>query len=167
MPNAQLDVNRLYFLGYRVIRNAMKNPRLVKLIGSDSWNLHCDALIISKIEKIADRQKRIARYLTTSSLERQALASLEEVYNTVNDSYVEVMTSYYNNDKMSSINIEVKNKERTSLFDKFLEDYTKQYSLQKNKNFVSNIVAVAKVVENLKATSVEIRNIARIVLCNE
>ena len=165
--NRDVDVNRLYFLGYRVIKNAMKNPRIAKSLGFEPWQLHSDSLMIVRLEKIADRQKRIARYLCTANLERLTLAELDKVHTTISEAYNEVMKAYYSQDKQIAFQIETTNKDRTDSCDRFLERYTLVHGSSKNKTANSNLVAVAKIIENLKATSVEIRNIARTVLCYE
>ena len=41
------------------------------------------------------------------------------------------------------------------------------YANSKTKTNISNLVAIAKIIENLKATTAEVRNIARTVLCYE
>lgn len=162
-----VDVNRLYFLGHRVIKNAMKNPRIAKSLQTEPWQLHSDKLIILRLEKIADRQKRIARYICTTNLDRATLAELEKIHTDISEAYNDVMKSYYNQDKQISYQIEVTNKDRTAACDKLLEKYTNTYANAKGKTTNSNLVAVAKIIENLKATAVEIRNIARTVLCYE
>ena len=165
--NRDFDVNRLYFLGYRVLKNAMKNPRIAKSLGIDSWQLHSDIITILRLEKIADRQKRIARYLSTANFERATLAELDKIHTDISEAYNEVMKSYYNQDKKAAIGIEVTNKDRTAVCDKFLERYTNMHASTKSKTANSNLVAIAKIVENLKATAVEVRNTARTVLCYE
>ena len=161
------DVNRLYFLGYRVIKNAIKNPRIAKSLGIGAWQLHSDNLLIARIEEIADRQKRIARYICTSSLGRDTLVELDRVYTDVSEAYNEVMKSFYNQDKQIAIKIETTNKDRTAACDRLLEKYTDAHANAKSKASNANLVAVAKIVENLKATAVELRNMARTVLCYE
>lgn len=162
-----IDVNRLYFLGYRVIKNAMKNPRIAKSLGIEPWQLHSDASIIIRLEKIADSQKRIARYLCNANFDRQSLNELEKIHTEISAAYNDVMKSYYNEDKQIAFQIEVTNKERTSKCDKLLAEYTQHYSHSKSKTGNLNLVMFAKIIENLKATSIEIRNIARTVLCCE
>lgn len=161
------DVNRLYFLGYKVIKNAIKNPRIAKALESDAWQLHSDSFVISRVEKTADRQKRIARYLCTSNLDRAALAEIDKIHTDISNAYNEVMKSYYNQDRQTAYNIEVSNKEKTDACNKFLERYASMYASSKSKSANENLVAVAKIIENLKATATEIRNIARTVLCYE
>ena len=165
--NRDFDINRLYFLGYRVIKNAIVNPRIAKSLGIEPWQLHSDELMILSLEKIADRQKRIARYLCAASLDRATLAELDKIHIDIAESYNNVMKSYYNKDKQISFQIEVTNKDRTAACNKFLEKYTNTHASLKNKAANSNLVAVAKIIENLKATAVEVRNVARTVICYE
>ena len=161
------DVNRLYYLGYRVIKNAMKNPRVAKSLGMEPWQLHSDTLIILRLEKIADRQKRIARYLCSAQLERETLDELDKIHTDISEAYNNVMKSYYNQDKQIAFQIEVTHKDRAMSCNKFLESYTHSHTNLKSKSASSNLAAAAKIIENLKATAAEIRNIARTVICYE
>lgn len=165
--NRDIDVNRLYFLGYRVIKNAIKNPRIAKSLGIETWQLHSDSLMILSLEKIADRQKRIVRYLCTANLDRATLADIDKAHTDISEAYNSVMKLYYNRDKQAAFQVEVTNKERASSCDKILERYTHAYGVPKSKNVKSNLVAVAKIIENLKATAAEIRLIARNAMCYE
>jgi len=165
--NRDVDVNRLYFLGYRVIKNAMKNPRIAKSLGTEPWQLHNDTMTILRLEKIADRQKRIARCLCTANLDRNTLAELDKAHTDISESYNEIMKAFYNRDKKIAFGIEVTNKDRTTACSRLLEKYMHTHAVSKNKTANANLVAIAKIVENLKATAVEVRNLARTVLCYE
>lgn len=167
IAHRDIDVNRLYFLGYKVIKNAIKNPSIAKALEIEPWHLHCDSFALLRLEKIADRQKRIARYLCNASLDSAFLGELHKIHTDISLAFNEVMKSYYNQDKQIAFQIDVSNKDRTASCDKFLEDYTNAHAISKTKGGNSNLVAVAKIVENLKATTAEIRNIARMVLCYE
>lgn len=160
------DMNRLYFLGYRVIKNAMKNPRIAKSLGIETWQLHSDTLILIRLEKIADRQKRIARYLINANLKRELMEELDSVHTNISEAYKEVMKSYYIHDKNLAFKIEVTNKERAESCNKLLEKCTLVKKGRENDNMQNN-VAFAQIIENLKATATEIKNIARTVLCYE
>ena len=92
---------------------------------------------------------------------------LDKIHTDISDSYNEVMKSFYNQEKQAAIKIETTNKERTSACDRLLEKYTNTHTSSKAKTNNPNLVAVAKIVENLKATTVELRNLARTVLCYE
>ncbi len=167
IQNRDIDVNRLYFLSYRVIKNALKNPRIAKLLGIEPWHLHSDTLVILRLEKIADRQKRIARYLCTSHFNRATLSELELLHIEIADTYNNAMKSYYNQERETAFQIEVTNKDRIASYDKFLEKYTNVHACIKGKTTNSNLIAVAQIIENLKATAASIKNIARTVLCYE
>ena len=145
----------------------MKNPRLAKSLGTEPWQLHSDTLMILRLEKIADRQKRIARFLCTANLDRSTLAELDKSHTDISEAYNDVMKSYYNKDKEIAFQVEITNKERTDACNKILEKYTTLHSNSKIKTTNSNLVAVAKIIENLKATAAEIKNMARAVLCYE
>ena len=162
-----VDVNRLYFLGYRVIKNAMKNPRIAKSLETSPWKLHSDTMMILRLEKIADRQKRIARYLCAANFDRAALAELDKVHTDISESYNEIMKAFYGQDRQIAFNAEVTNKDRTTACNKLLEKYMHTHAVSKNKTANANLVIIAKIIENLKATAVEVRNIARTVLCYE
>lgn len=160
------DINRLYYLGYKFTKNAMKNPRLAKSLKMEPWQLHSDILAIKKMERIADRQKRISRFLCEASLDRGTIAELEKIHTDIGEAYNNAMKAYYSKDKQLALNVEFTNKDRTESCNRLLERYTKSYSSSKAKTN-ANLVAIAKIIENLKATSIEARDIARIVLCYE
>ena len=160
-----VDMNRLYFLGYRVIKNALKNPRLAKSLGTDPWQLHSDTLIMLRLEKIADSQKRVARALCNNQLDRTMKSDLATLHTNIGETYNEVMKSYYNQDRILAFKVETTNRERVASFDRFLEKYTQLQKSSKNKNSI--LVTIAKVVEYLKATSAHVKSIARVVLCYE
>lgn len=161
------DVNRLYYLGYRYVKNAIKNPRVAKSTNAGLWQIHSDILLLKKLERIADRQKRIARYLHEVSLDGDILADIRKTHTEISDACNNAMKAYYTQDKKIAFEVEMTNKARTEACNKLLEKCTKVYGSSKGKYVPENVVAVAKIIENMKATSIEARDIARIVLCYE
>src|SRR3989338_2438599 len=57
------DLNRLYFLGYRVIKNAMEKPAVMRKLNSNAWHIANHRSLMVRIEEIADTQKRICRLM--------------------------------------------------------------------------------------------------------
>lgn len=159
------DVNRLYFLGYKVLKNAIKNPRIAKSLGLDAWQLHGETQILLRLEKIADSQKRIARNLCSIKLERWMINEFSSLHIDMSEAYKSVMKAYYSKDRDIAIQIEAANKSRTNSCDLLMEKYIKSHSGAKGKSAYSDITSVTKAIENLKAASIEIRNIARTILC--
>jgi len=165
IDNRDIDINRLYFLAKRVIKSGMKNSRIAKALGSDSWKLHSDKLVLMRIESIADNQKRIARYSKYANLSRDAINELKKLHFDIGENYKDVMKSYYNMDLKLATDIEVLNKERTRLCDKFLEKYANISSVRNSKSRYTEHVALAKIIENVKAMSTSVKDIARTTLC--
>ena len=165
--NRDIDVNRLYFLGSRVIKNAMNTPRVARSLGINTWKLHSDAFTILRIERIADSQKKIARYISSITIDRASINELSRIHTDMSEAYNNVMKAYYNNDKVIALKIEVAYRDRKAACDRFLEKFTQSHSNTKSKTTYSSLVMVAKIIENLKATSRETRNIARAILCYE
>lgn len=159
------DVNRLFYLGCRVTKNAMKNPGVAKNFGIDEWQLHSETLMLQRLEKIADNQKRLSRHLCRLSLQKNLLSDLIKIHSEITDAYKEVMKGYYNKDSKTAGNVESTNRALTNSCDLLLQKYSKSFSGAKDS--YSGFMDFAKVIENLKATSVDIRNIARTVLCFE
>ena len=167
------DVNRLHFLGYRVVRSALINPRIARDLKTNSWELQCYKMVIMRLEKIADRQKRIARYLKETDLSKETADELKKLYSEIKDRYLEVMKAFYTNDVKLALNVEIKNKSRIEACDKFLEKHsycplaaaTKMKSKKCDK--ILYCINLARIVENLKAMVTSIKYIARTTISME
>lgn len=164
LHSRDVDVNRLYFLAHRVIKNAMKNPKVLKAIGTEPWKLLCDKMVLVRIEAIADTQKRIARYLKYANLGREAQTELERLHFMMAQKFADVMKAYYTTDVKLAMEIEVTNKDRIKLLDKFLEKHTNTPLGKDLKSKYSSQVAIAKTMENLKIMANSIKYISRIVM---
>jgi len=145
----------------------MKNPRVAKMLGTEPWQLHSDTMMILRLEKIADNQKRIARYICGAELDRAIIEELHKIHTDISEAYNDVMKSYYNQDRQAAFQIEMTNNSRIEACNRLLERCTQSHGSMKSKSANSSLVAVAKIIENLKAASAEIRNMARVVLCYE
>ena len=163
--DCDIDVNRLYYLICRVVKAAVKNPQIMKAYSMDFWELHSSLYIATRLEKIADRQKRIARNLAKSSLSKNASYELKNIYNDANEVYLEVMKAYYKKemDKAHKINVGIRPK--IEACNKFLEQHSHYCGLkQKTEVRERKCASTSKIVENLKATLTSVKYIARNVL---
>ena len=161
------DVNRLYFLGSRVIKTALKNPRIAKMMQLEPWQLNVDKYLLLRLETISDKQKRVARYICSINLDRTSLEILHKIYSEVVDDYNNVMKSYYNQDKKLAIEVESSMRKRTKNCDNFLQGYLERCISSKKKIAPENIVLASKIVENMKSFAITVRNMARAVLVYE
>lgn len=159
------DVNRLYYLAYRTVKSAMKNPSIMKLYEMDAWSLQNAIYVIGRLEKIADRQKRIARSIAIAKLSKNALDELKELYSGINKAYLETLKIYYNKDKEAAHKMHISMREKIILCNRFLEKYS-HYCSQKQKADVREMRCVSNsiIIENLKSTVTSIKYIARSVL---
>jgi phosphate transport system protein len=170
-----IDVNRLFYLATRVIKNALKNPRVARAFNKDAYQLSTDELIIIRLEKIADRQKRIARYLRGTKMRKETVKELEQLFQDLKKAYYDVMKAYYTNNKKIAFDIEFMNKQRIKNCMSFLERNTGCYLnidiIKKNKDkkrIETNTCGhIAKIVENLNAMATSIKYISRTVIENE
>jgi phosphate transport system protein len=173
------DVNRLYYLGFRMIKNAMEDPMLMNKLKTNPWRISSDRRVLSRIEEIADRQKRISRLTGEAEFRGNTLKGFKEINEDVKKIYYDAMKSYYNNDKKLAYEIEITNRGFIDKCNKFLEKTSEEicsYCL-KDANIKSSmkkkdinlfpsktIVSSSKIAEHIKATITFIKYIARTVL---
>ncbi len=180
-----VDVNRLYYLGFRVIKSAIENPMLMNKMKTNPWKLLSDKMVISLIEEIADRQKRVSRLIAEANFKDDALNELKEINEEIRERYNDVMKAYYNNDKTLAYAIEITSRNFIERCDKFLNKTSKDLCshclknkelnfelLAKEKNKLEYpasfpgkfTVSLSKIGEHTKATLAFIKHIARTVL---
>tara|TARA_Y100000310_G_C20628740_1_gene787418 strand:- start:779 stop:1786 length:1008 start_codon:yes stop_codon:yes gene_type:complete len=181
-----VDVNRLYYLGCRVIKNAMENPILMKKLKTTPWKLLVDKTILRRIEEIADSQKRVCKLIAHAEFMDKFLQEFKQLNEDIKERYCNVMKAYYTNDKKLAYDIEVTSKIINEKCDKFLEHAGKAactncqlkfseqlINLSKKEKIDSKklsmdtsktIVSVANMAEYTKATGYFVKYIARTVL---
>ena len=87
-----MDVNRLVFLAFRVIRASMANPKLAKHVAIGNLELMYSRDIIMRIEKIGDQTKRIARHIrNASALTAEERHELSDLYKRLMNDYLATM----------------------------------------------------------------------------
>lgn len=116
------DVNRLYYLATRVIKGALEDPSMARALKDESPKLALDWLVILRLEKIADRQKRISRYINSVTLNEDTLKGLIKLFDEIKESYYDVMKAYYTDDTSLAFDVEFSNKERIRKNTLFLDE---------------------------------------------
>ncbi|MFO8016144.1 MAG: phosphate uptake regulator PhoU [Candidatus Woesearchaeota archaeon] len=143
-----LDVNRLVYLAYRVIRAAMMDPRLAKKLGKSSFELMTDWIIMSKLEKVGDKSKRVARYLAKANLRNEdEKKKLEKIHEEIKQAYFDAMTAYYKKDMRKALEIENTHLKRINKCNDFVKERQNAYTHM--------------IIEQLKSLSASVRYIAR------
>lgn len=146
-----LDVNRLVFLSFRVIRAAMANSKLAKYLAMGNLELMFSRDIILRIEKLGDQTKRIARHIrNATSLNAEEKKELSEIYKRLMNDYLNAMKAYYKKDVHLAYQIEVTN-----------IDVIDMCSTYKRKNDPAD---TARIIEHFKSMRTAIKNISRAVM---
>lgn len=148
-----MDLNRLAFLAFRVIKTALNDNALAKKLGLSNCDLLQNWIVVSRLEKIGDQQKRIARHLRAVSLHKKEKEELNKILSLVQNDYVDVMTSYYKKDLEAAYSIDNTNSTRMLVCKNYLETIRGD-----------ELVDVARTIDHLKSMRTDIKTIARAVM---
>ena len=165
-----VDVNRLYYLGFRVVKNAMAGSMIMKKLNTSPWKLHIDKEVMARIEEIADRQKRVSRLFAAAGFRGKTFSQFKEIKEDLRDRYLSCMKSYYNNDKKAAFELEITHKPIIERCDALLEGIAKNISSEisegseKSGQQRASLVPAAKIIEYTKACATFVRYIARAVI---
>jgi phosphate uptake regulator len=165
-----LDVNRLYFLGYRVIKNIMDNPHLLRKLNLDVWEVANHRSVIIRIEEIADTQKRISRLVSNALLKDEVLEGIKDICGDIRKSYNDAMKAFYTKDRNLALDIEVGHRNLILKCNRFLEEASKRLSVEIKDSIHpktlsrNNLVPIANIVEFQKSALSFIKRLARVVL---
>jgi phosphate uptake regulator len=148
-----LDVNRLVFLAFRVLKKAMKEPQFARKLQLSQLDVMKYWTTISELERIADQAKRAARYIRKMRLDEKNRKSFEKLYNSVYELYLDTMKSYYTADRSIAFTVIEDCKNKNADCNAFLE---------KNQT-----IEAAHSIEFIKSMNGLIKHIARIVTTTE
>ncbi len=140
------DVNRLYFLLFRILKSALEDSRIAAKIGMSNSSIMSMWYLAVNIENLADSAKTVS-HLSDKVNDRQLL---KEAYSEIEAAYLEAMKAYYSGDKETADSVASK---RLDIFSKCTKLLIK-----------TPTAGAAEVIENLKAMATYTCNIARIVM---
>jgi len=89
------EINRLTFLGHRILKKCIEVPKLAEKIDLDNNTIIEKWMLISNLEKIGDEVKRISRYLTRLKSKKLKIKEILDVYSEVSSNYIKGVDSYY------------------------------------------------------------------------
>ena len=142
------DINKLSYLGFKVIKRALKRPQVAQELNLSPAHLLDYWLIILKLEKTGDALKRLSRtksQLPQSKIRREEIISL---FQTLQEAYLKLMKAYHNKD--SKLAREIADDRRNGLISCVAFG-------EKHKDYHSN-----SFVENFKDVHEYIGDIARV-----
>ena len=140
------DVNRLYFLLFRILKSALNNQKIAANFQMSNDEILSTWYLTVNIENIADNAKTLNKLM--DKVNDKAL--LKEAFYEIQKAYEDVMKSHYNKDKKLADEVAGR---RIDIFTKCTQLLIK-----------TPTAGASEVIENLKSMTTNICNIARIVL---
>ncbi len=142
------DVNRQYFLVYRIIKSALKDRNISKSFNINAVQAHALWYLAVNLENLADHSKNISEILTNNKMSKHD--EIKDIYKKMESAYLDVMKAYFNKDIALADSINTFRREFSDELDIFFKN--------------NNKVEIAQIVTNLKDMSTLISNISRIVM---
>ena len=142
------DVNRLYFLLYRLLKSATKNSSMAERIGVLQEKAIAKWYTTVNIENLADWIKTISELLPDAKKLNEA--EFKKILQSIKDDYIAVMKAYNTNDK--------------KLADKMAQNRTRIFENCKTLATKHSGHAEIGIIEALKNITTIIANIARTVI---
>ena len=144
------DINRFYFLLFRLIKSSLKDPSIALTFKLSNTQAMTYWYLIINLEEIGDGVKNLCSFF--KDLNKEEKEELKQICQMIQMDYLDVMKAYYNKDKESADKI-ASNRELTlSRLSQYLNKYNK--------------VTIAEIVGLLKEIETNISTIARIVIDN-
>ncbi len=149
----QLDqgINKLRFLSYRVLVNALKNPEVLRIIDIENYPrlLHY-WLLVSNIEELSDEFKRSVRIFPKAKLKSKEIKELEKIYSELESDYLEIMKSFYTKHKKMAREIASQEGRHIKTYDELFKDHSNKFH--------------GVIIEKIKHMEIIIRSLARTVI---
>ncbi len=146
-----LNVNRLYFLIFKVIQRALNDPDVLKSFKLTYPELLANWWVILNMEKIGDESKRIAGLFEeakeTKVLKKERMTQLNELYSFIINDYLDVMKAFYTKNEKLAERVAIKKDENIKRCNNFLK---------KNQ-----FVPMGKIIEKFKNMESNVRHIVR------
>lgn len=143
------DVNKLYFLMFRILKSALNDSRVAESFSLTNSQALSNWYLAMNLENIADSSKSVCKALDTKTKSFKQ-ADLKAIYKEVEQAFLDVMKAHYNKDKPLAEKVAANRLALIDKFDKFADKNTKGQ--------------VFEIINNLKLMTDYITNISRIVM---
>lgn len=143
---ADKDVNRFYFLLWKIMILGLENPSVINTLQTNYSSLVNIWWVGVNLERIGDNIKRIARALSQNKIPEKDAKKIESFYKEIKQDYIDALNCFHKKDKESAMNLS----SRRDDFDKRIESFcqTKEKTVHqicdKMKNIENNLHYISK-----------------------
>lgn len=153
------DVNRLFYVGQKLLNKLLDNPNLSKTLNMDIKETLFYWKILDYLEKIADQQKRFIRNINLIENKCPVIEPLKDTFILMTKEYLNLIKALYQFDKNEANKILSSKREILAGCDEIIEKYvnkckkTKEIynateAVEKLKRFENYITQIAKAMIN-------------------
>jgi len=144
------DINRLAFLSYRVAKFFICNPHYTKENNTAVEVVQFNG-VVDHLERFADETKRIARFLRKIKLNKKTESVINEIFDKIEEVYLNVMKAFYTNDKQLALEVADKARDIVSLCEANENiDNSKYFAvlLERFKTIINHVRTMARLIYN-------------------
>lgn len=143
---ADKDVNRFYFLLWKIMLLGLENPSVVNTLQTDYSSLVNIWGVGVNLERTGDNVKRIARLLSKNKFSEKNIEKLFELYKEVKQDYTNILNCFHRKDKQEAFNLAWRRDDFDKKADLFCDDKDKNISeiCDKMKDIENNLHYISK-----------------------
>ena len=144
---ADIEVNKLYFLIWKIVRKCQEEPRLSIGLKVTPKELSDTQWLSLHIEYIGDNLKRLAKLLISTKMNAESRKKILELTSSFEKYYLEAINSYYANDKISARKIAgMKHEHQKFCSDFCASDPSVEIVGEKFRGIANSIHNIAKII---------------------
>jgi len=146
IAGADKDVNRFYFLLWRMMVLGVDNPSVLNTLQTNSTSLVYSWLTGMNLEKIGDDLKQIAFILSKKKLKDKELKDIEIIFSKLKENFINSLNSYHLKDKNAAFKVtqnknEIKNMCAVDKVSPAMKDICELFSrIQSNIHYISKYI---------------------------
>lgn len=151
MKDADVDINKIYFLNSRLMNLGLNNPAIVSILKTDQSSLFNNWWLTFHLEHIGDGLKRITKRLKENSKDFD-FKKYAELIEEVKAVYEKALKAFYDKDKNKAHEVMEEGKKIWDKCDKLIKEHSTMQSLlaEKLKSIENASYQIVKMILNME-----------------
>ena len=166
LDKRDIDVNRLFYVGQKLINKVLENPSLSKSLDIDLKETMYFYIILDALEKIADQQKRLVRYVSDLDPNCIARKNILLIYNNLIKDYTNTIRAFYHKNRDDADEILNKKESVLTECDNIIGNFCTGCPVQKF-NLDPKVHQTSQIIEKFKGFENYISQIAKAVISKD